>query len=145
MTKMLGAVPLLPVADAEAAAQFYVETMGFEAGFDAGFGADGYAIVRRDDVEIHLWQAGDEAWRSRAVPAGESPVASGAESFLAGTGSARIRVQGIEGLHVRCREAGIVHPNGPLTDRPWGTREFVVLDRDGNALTFFEPVAPQSG
>ena len=32
--------------------------------------------------------------------------------------------------------AGIVHPNGALADKPWGTREFAILDPDGNLLTF---------
>ena len=32
----------------------------------------------------------------------------------------------------------IVHPNAPLTSKPWGTMEFAILDPDGNLITFHE-------
>jgi catechol 2,3-dioxygenase-like lactoylglutathione lyase family enzyme len=32
----------------------------------------------------------------------------------------------------------MVHPNATLEDKPWGTREFAVLDPDGNLITFYE-------
>jgi hypothetical protein len=28
----------------------------------------GFAVLRRDDAELHLWGAVDEAWRTRARP-----------------------------------------------------------------------------
>jgi hypothetical protein len=31
-----------------------------------------------------------------------------------------------------------IHPNGPLTIKPWGQKEFSVLDPDNNLLTFGE-------
>ena len=39
------------------------------------------------------------------------------------------------------RRAGVVHPNGPLTDQPWGLREFAVLDGDGNMIKFGQRMA----
>jgi len=33
-----------------------------------------------------------------------------------------------------------VHPNGPLADTPWGTREFTVLDPHRNCVAFFQPI-----
>ena len=34
---------------------------------------------------------------------------------------------------------GIVkHPNGPLETKPWGQKEFSILDPDNNLLTFGE-------
>lgn len=33
---------------------------------------------------------------------------------------------------------GILHPKGRIEDMPWGTREFGVLDPDGNLVMFFE-------
>jgi uncharacterized glyoxalase superfamily protein PhnB len=50
----------------------------------------------------------------------------------------RIRVEGIDELYERCRVEQIVHPNAPLEEKPWGAREFAVVDGDGNLLTFFE-------
>ena len=29
-----------------------------------------------------------------------------------------------------------IHPNGPLEIKPWGQKEFSLLDPDGNLLTF---------
>ena len=72
--------------------------------------------------------------------AGTSPVVSGAESFIAGTASCRIQVVGVNDLHAELQPLGVLHPNGQLADQPWGTREFGVLDSDGNLLTFFERV-----
>jgi hypothetical protein len=31
-----------------------------------------------------------------------------------------------------------VHPNAPLRDQPWGTREFAVLDPDNNLIALYE-------
>ncbi len=132
-SEMLGAVPVMPVRDPEAAARFYAEKMDFAIGhLEAG-----YAILNMDRIQIHLWAATDESWRGRD---GGTPIMSGAESFLAGTASCRVRVADIDRLHERYRAAGVLHPNGPLGDKPYGLREFAVLDLDGNLITFFEPI-----
>ena len=34
-----------------------------------------------------------------------------------------------------------MHPNASLKEQPWGSREFSVIDHDGNLVTFFEPPA----
>ena len=36
---------------------------------------------------------------------------------------------------------GVIHPNGYLTTKPWGTQEFAILDPAGVCMTFYEPVA----
>jgi catechol 2,3-dioxygenase-like lactoylglutathione lyase family enzyme len=119
----------------EPAVRFYCERLGFrELHADAG-----YALVKRDDVEIHLWAATDESWKTRA--ADQPPLVTGAESFLAGTASCRIRAESIDALCAAYTAAGVLHPNGPLSDKPYGLREFAVLDLDGNLITFFTPVA----
>ena len=75
-------------------------------------------------------------WRDRP----DRPLVTGAESCLAGTASARVLVREIDALFEEMRAAGVLHPNGPLGDKPYGLREFAILDLDGNLLTFFEPV-----
>ena len=65
-------------------------------------------------------------------------MTSGAESFLAGTGSCRIFVEGVEELFRTLQPLGIIHGNAPLTDQPWGDRDLAVQDPDGNLVTFFE-------
>ena len=99
---------------------------------------DGFGLLQRDGAEIHLWAAGDEEWHTRADFV-EKPVCSGAESFIAGTASCRIQVSEVDALFDELRVADVLHPtstSGPV-DTEWGTREFHVLDGDGNLLTFY--------
>ena len=89
---------------------------------------------------LHLWEASDESWRKRE--AGAEPVCSGAESFIAGTASFRVRVasaDGVDRLHEELAAADVLHPvsgDGP-TDTDFGTHEFCALDLDGNLIGFF--------
>ncbi len=129
--KMLYAIPGLPVSDMERSAAFFRDKLGFTLVFQK----EGFAKLRRDAVEIHLWGATDEDWRTRD---GSSPVISGAESFIAGTGGCRIGLEGVDDLYQVLQPLGILRPNGQLEDMPWGTREFGVLDPDNNLVTFFE-------
>ncbi len=47
-------------------------------------------------------------------------------------------VTGIDALYKSYSPRKVIHPNGKLHDTAWGTREFAILDRDGNLITFFE-------
>jgi catechol 2,3-dioxygenase-like lactoylglutathione lyase family enzyme len=120
------------VAAIEPATKFWQDRLGFNIGHED----DGYAVLIRDGIEIHLWAARDETWRDRP----DRPLVTGAESFLAGTASARVLVREIDALFEEMRAAGVLHPNGPLGNKPYGLREFAILDLDGNLLTFFEPL-----
>ena len=106
------AVPVLASLDIEATQRFYADKLGFTT---LGRYPD-YAIVARDDVQIHFWLTGDA----------DIPKAT----------SCRIDVTGVDRLYEEMSAAGVVHPNGPLTDQPWGLREFAVLDADGNMIKF---------
>lgn len=130
--KLRMGIPVLPVRDVSATTAFYHERLGFEV----LYADEAYGMLRRNAVDIHLWAATDETWRERAG----NPVDTGAESFLAGTASTRIRVDGVDALFAELTASDVVHPNGPLTDTPHGTREFTALDLDGNALAFFQPM-----
>jgi len=127
-------IPALPVRDAAAAVAFYGERFGFEAlHHDSGF-----AVLGRNDAVVHLWQASDESWRDRG--AGEPPVCSGAESFIAGTASCRIAVEGVDELYDELRAKDVLHQvsRDSVTETDFGTREFATLDQDGNLLSFFQ-------
>jgi catechol 2,3-dioxygenase-like lactoylglutathione lyase family enzyme len=130
-------IPALPVRDVEAAAAHYRERFGFEAPHVE----PAFALLRRDDAEIHLWGASDDGWAKRDDFV-ERPVCSGAESFIAGTASCRIEVTGVDRLYNELRTAGVLHgaSSEGVGTTEWGTREFHALDRDGNLLTFFERV-----
>ena len=133
---LLRTIPALPVADLRLALAGWTSRLGFRA---AHVGA-GFAVLRRDDAEVHLWEADDVRWAERADLA-ERPVRSGAESFLAGTASCRIEVAGADDLAALAAELGaaeVLHPSHPevrVTDH--GTEELHALDPDGNLVTFF--------
>jgi catechol 2,3-dioxygenase-like lactoylglutathione lyase family enzyme len=115
MTRLTMAVPVIPARDTETSAEWYRDNLGFEVVHSE----PRYAIVERDGVGVHLWG-----------PSGIPPERS--DTMF------RIRVEGIDELYVHCQARELVHPNAPLEAKPWGAREFAVIDGDGNLLTFFE-------
>jgi DNA-binding transcriptional MerR regulator len=115
---LVRALPVLASTDIEETLRFYVERLGFTT--VAAYPDHG--ITDRDGVQIHFWLTDDA----------EIPKQTGC----------RVDVRGIEALHAELDAAGVVHPNGPLRDQPWGLREFSVLDGDGNLITFAERPAP---
>jgi catechol 2,3-dioxygenase-like lactoylglutathione lyase family enzyme len=127
-------IPAMPVRDAGAAVDFYRDRLGFGVLHHDG----GFAALQRDAAVLHLWQAGDETWRGRDSL--EEPVRSGAESFIAGTASCRIQVDGVDALYDELRRSDVLHPvsKDGVSDTDFGTREFATLDMDGNLLTFFQ-------
>ena len=127
-------IPALPARDVAAAVAFYTGRLGFETLHHDG----GFAVLRRDDAVLHLWESGDESWRTRGDVL-ERPVSTGAESFLAGTASCRIEVEGIDELYAELRAADVLHPvsRDGVDDTDFGTREFATLDLDGNLVTFY--------
>lgn len=106
------AVPVLASLDIEATQRFYAEKLGFTA--VARY--PDYGIVERDGVQIHFWLTDDA----------DIPKAT----------SCRVEVVGVDELYKEMTAAGVVHPNGPLRDQPWGLREFAALDGDGNMIKF---------
>jgi catechol 2,3-dioxygenase-like lactoylglutathione lyase family enzyme len=128
------------VRDVRAAVSHYRERFGFDAVHES----DGYAVIVRDEAQLHLWGATDEDWREREDIA-RRPVCSGAESFLAGTASCRIEVDDVDALFEELERAGVLHPTvrDGVARTDYGTREFATLDRDGNLLTFFRREANQ--
>jgi DNA-binding transcriptional MerR regulator/catechol 2,3-dioxygenase-like lactoylglutathione lyase family enzyme len=110
------AAPVLASLDLDATQRFYAEKLGFTA---VSTYPD-YAISTRDDIELHFWLTDDA----------DIPKQT----------SCYVRVTGVDALHDEMQAAGVVHPNGPLRDQPWGLREFAILDEDGNLIKFGERV-----
>jgi catechol 2,3-dioxygenase-like lactoylglutathione lyase family enzyme len=134
MVSLSQTVPALPVRDAAASVGFYRDRLGFDVLHHDG----GFAVLRRDEAVVHLWEASDESWRERVSP--ERPVQSGAESFIAGTAGCRIRVEGVDELYAELTGKDVLHPVSKegVADTDFGTREFATLDLDGNLITFFQ-------
>jgi len=125
-------MPAIPVNDLDEGVAFYRDKLGFQCVYqDPG----GYAVLTWGSVELHLWLANDESWKSRK---NGKPIDSGAESFLAGTHSCRILVKGVSHLFEKLRPLEIIHPNAKLEKKPWGSTEFGILDPYGNLVIFHE-------
>lgn len=119
-TKFLSAIPVLPAVDIAAAVAFYEQRLGFTTEFQS----DDYAGLRRGGVQLHLWLSGDQE--------------------LAANTSCRINVGGIEALYDEYQTQNLIQPDGELTTKLWGLREFTVLDLNGNCVTFAEPLPTEN-
>ncbi|NJK45325.1 MAG: hypothetical protein HC933_14575 [Pleurocapsa sp. SU_196_0] len=54
----------------------------------------------------------------------------------------RVQVAGdIAALYAHCQALGCVHPKAPLTVKPWGLREFGILDPSGVLIYFAQKAA----
>jgi catechol 2,3-dioxygenase-like lactoylglutathione lyase family enzyme len=135
MVTLSQTIPAMPVKDVAASVDFYRDRLGFEVLHHDG----GFAALCRDEAVVHLWQASDESWRERD-DAATKPVSTGAESFIAGTASFRVRVAGVDDLFDELSRAEVLHPvsKDGVEDTDFGTREFATLDLDGNLVTFFQ-------
>jgi catechol 2,3-dioxygenase-like lactoylglutathione lyase family enzyme len=114
---MLTAIhPKLPMRNKAVTRNFYVTQLGFEEFGNADY--DGYLMVQRDSIEIHFF---------------EFKNLDPQENY----GQVYIRLDEIEEFYQSLIHAGtVIHPNGKLENKPWGQREFSILDPDNNLLTF---------
>jgi uncharacterized glyoxalase superfamily protein PhnB len=113
---MQNVAPLLPANNVAEAMAWYREVLGFG---DAWlYENNDYAIVKRNGVEIHLF------------PMKIDPKKS---DFMV-----YIRVSEIEKLYEEYKAKNLIHPNAPLQVKPWGQKEFAVVDLNGALLTFGE-------
>lgn len=135
--KMKKTIPALPVVNIDKGVRFYEDKLGFTGEHQD----DGFAILTRDDVEIHLWAACDHHWKFRSIFLFVRPIWSGAETFLAGTASCRIKVENIDDLFAEYKRQGVLYnPDTVIEEMPWKTREFPALDLNRNLLTFYERI-----
>ncbi|NCU03444.1 MAG: VOC family protein [Chitinophagaceae bacterium] len=116
---MLTAIhPKLPMRDIFRTKAYYTQ-LGFQ---QAGNDYDGYLMMKLDTVEIHFF-----AFKEL------DPL----ENY----GQVYIRTTAIDALYASFTANNIaIHPNGHLQVKPWGQKEFSLLDPDHNLLTFGEAV-----
>jgi catechol 2,3-dioxygenase-like lactoylglutathione lyase family enzyme len=114
---MLTAVhPKLPMRDRARTKVYYTEQLGFTVFGNADH--DGYLMLERDGLQIHFFEHRDLDPK---------------ENY----GQVYLRTDDIEVLYRSLVERGVaIHPNGVLSTRPWGQKEFALLDPDHNLLTF---------
>ncbi len=108
--------PKLPMRNKAASKDFYVNRLGFKELESAGNG--GYLMVEKDHIQIHFFES-----------IGLHPKQT--------YGQVYIRTRNIEALYQLMLSNKItIHPAGHLERKPWGQREFTILDPDNNSLTF---------
>ncbi len=116
---MLTAInPKLPMRDKAATKAFYIDKLGFSIVKNADY--DEYLMLEKDAIELHFF-----------LFKNLNPM----ENY----GQVYIRTNDIAGFYASLLAKKIaIHPNAPLQLKPWGQKEFSLLDADNNLLTFGE-------
>lgn len=110
--------PKLPMRNKKATKKFYIDQLGFQEFGSTNF--DGYLMIQKDTVQIHFF---------------EFKELNPDENY----GQVYIRTNSIDSLYQTYLDTKVwIHPNGQLENKPWGQREFSLLDPDKNLLTFGE-------
>lgn len=112
MQYLLSASPVLASLDMDKTLHFYTNRLGFKATYHDS----SYGIVVRDKIVIHFWKCDNRIFPENT--------------------SCYVYVQQVDELYQEMQSAGVIHPHGALDDKPWGMREFAILDEDGNLIWF---------
>jgi len=120
VVSLCDAATLFVVQDVLRSVEHYRDMLGFRVEFTYGEPTF-YAGVERDNVAIHL-QAASETKRQP------------------GHGAINVFVTGVDALYQELKARGARTTEEPA-DRPYGMRDFNVLDLDGNELCFGEPTS----
>jgi catechol 2,3-dioxygenase-like lactoylglutathione lyase family enzyme len=121
------ALPQLFVADIRAACAFFERKLGFSTVFTYGE-PPYYAEVRRDAARLNL------RCMEKAVI---DPDVRDRHELLSATLLVATRPE-IEQLAHDFEEAGVTFVQTPA-NKPWGARDFIIKDIDGNLLLFSGP------
>lgn len=112
--------PKLPMRDKNVTRDFYINTLGFKEIGSADFEA--YLMMIKDQIEIHFFLFKELDPK---------------ENY----GQVYIRTDNIDKLYQSLlNKKKSIHPNGKLETKPWGQKEFSMLDPDNNLLTFGQSV-----
>jgi uncharacterized glyoxalase superfamily protein PhnB len=114
---LCAAATLFVLKDVLQSVEHYRDVLGFRVEFTYGEPAF-YAGVERDNVAIHL-QAASETKRQP------------------GHGAINVFVTGVDALYQELKSRGARTMEEPA-DRPYGMRDFDIVDLDGNQLCFGE-------
>jgi catechol 2,3-dioxygenase-like lactoylglutathione lyase family enzyme len=113
-------LPKLPMRSKSATRDFYINQLGFQPVGVKDF--EGYLMLQKDYIELHFFAFPDL-----------NPL----ENY----GQVYIRTDNIETLYQSLLNQEVpIHPNGALQTKPWGQKEFSLLDPDHNLLTFGQSV-----
>lgn len=110
--------PKLPMRDKAVTKKYYLNNLNFNEIGDY----EDYLIVGKDKIEIHFFMFKE---------------LNPKENY----GQVYIRTSDIDKLYQTLLDNNaLIHPNGPLETKPWGQKEFALLDPDNNLLTFGQSI-----
>lgn len=99
---------------------FYVTKLGFRNLGSSDY--EGYLMLEKDSIEIHFFEYKEIDHK---------------ENYS----GVYIRTDNIDNLYQSLLDNKVsIHPNGTLTTKPWGQKEFSLLDPDYNLLTFGQSI-----
>ena len=107
-------IPVFPSLDFDRSIAFYEQKLGFKSSFRV----ESRAGLERDGFEIHLWPCNDK--------------------YVPSVTSCFMMVKNIEALYDEYKRKDVIHPKGALELKPWGLKQFSILDADGNLIEFAE-------
>ena len=112
--------PKLPMRNKAVTRDYYINQLEFREYGNADY--DEYLMVQKDQIQIHFF---------------EYKELNPKENY----GQVYIRTDNIEELYQWLLDRKIpIHPAGHLETKPWGQKEFSLLDPDNNLLTFGQGV-----
>lgn len=107
--------PKLPMRNQDVTKEFYINKLGFT---QFGGTYPDYLMLEKDAVQIHFF---------------EFTTLDPKENY----GQIYIRTNNIDALYQQLVDNKVaIHPAGALQIKPWGQKEFSLLDPDNNLLTF---------
>ena len=109
--------PTVPVVDLSRALRFYEDVLGFRVGFTNG-NPISFAVIKHGDAELHL----------------------SVQPAKAGSSHIHILVDDLDSVYERLQEAGAAVKQPPKL-QPWGLRDLVIADPDGNTFELAQQVS----
>ncbi len=114
--------PKLPMRNKNLTRNFYVQMLDFQEIGSADYGY--YLMLEKDLIQLHFF-----------LFENLNPF----ENY----GQIYIRTDQIDTLYQSFLERNTpIHPNGKLSLKPWGQKEFSILDPDHNLITFGQAIDP---
>lgn len=108
--------PKLPMRDITVTSNFFISQLGFHRYGSEDY--DDYLMIQKDNIQIHFF---------------EFKELDPNQNY----GQVYIRTNEIDELYQSMLDKKInIHPAGDLQIKPWGQKEFSILDPDNNLLTF---------
>ena len=110
---LIRGIPVLASLDISKTVQFYKEKLGFDR---QGYLDENYAIIARDKFVVHFWKCDNKIHPENT--------------------SCYVDVEDIDTLYNELKAQNVIHPDGHIENKPYGMREFSILDNDGNLIRF---------